>query len=137
VKARLVAEGANGPTTYDADRILADRGITVIPDILCNAGGVSVSYLETVQNRMGYYWNEERVNYDLEEIMNRAFDTVRDTATKYKITLRKAAYVVGIQRVRLTLHAGGLFNALMSTFASRRWRAISAPSSMMTGMWLL
>lgn len=109
IKARLVAEGANGPTTYDADRILAERGITVIPDILCNAGGVSVSYLETVQNRMGYYWNEDRVNYDLEEIMNRAFDTVRDTATKYHITLRKAAYVVGIQRVVTSSEFRGLY----------------------------
>jgi glutamate dehydrogenase (NAD(P)+) len=109
VKARLVAEGANGPTTYDADRILADRDITVIPDILCNAGGVSVSYLETVQNRMGYYWGEERVNYDLEEIMNRAFDTVRETATKYDITLRKAAYVVGIQRVVTSSEFRGLY----------------------------
>ncbi len=109
IKAKLVAEGANGPTDYDGDRILAERGITLIPDILCNAGGVSVSYLESVQNRMGYYWSEAHVNADLEEIMNKAFDNVRATAEQFKVTLRKAAYIVGIQRVVTASEHRGLY----------------------------
>jgi glutamate dehydrogenase/leucine dehydrogenase len=109
IKAKVVAEGANGPTDYEGDRILAERGITVIPDILCNAGGVTVSYLETVQNRMGYYWSEERVNYDLQEIIDRAYDHVREAAEQYKVTLRKAAYIVGIQRVVTASEHRGLY----------------------------
>ncbi len=76
VKARILAEGANGPTTPGADAILNKKGVFVIPDILCNAGGVTVSYLEWVQNRMGYYWTEERVNQDLKRIMETSFDKV-------------------------------------------------------------
>lgn len=109
VRAKLIAEGANGPIDYESDRVLAEHGVTVIPDILCNAGGVTVSYLETVQNRMGYYWSEERVNADLEEIINRAYDHVHETAATYKTTLRKAAYVVGIQRVVTASDHRGLY----------------------------
>jgi len=109
VKAKLVAEGANGPIDYESDRMLAERGVTVIPDILCNAGGVTVSYLETVQNRMGYYWSEDRVNADLEEIINRAYDHVHETAIAYKTDLRRAAYVVGIQRVVTASDHRGLY----------------------------
>ncbi|MFO0972785.1 MAG: Glu/Leu/Phe/Val dehydrogenase [Phycisphaerae bacterium] len=109
IRAKLVAEGANGPTDFHGDQVLAERGITVIPDILCNSGGVTVSYLEWVQNRMGYYWSEERVNYDLEEIINRAFDEVRDTAAEYGVSLRKGAYIVGIRRVVEASELRGLY----------------------------
>ncbi|MCK6455550.1 MAG: Glu/Leu/Phe/Val dehydrogenase [Phycisphaerae bacterium] len=110
VRARLIAEGANGPTNYEADKNLAERGIPVIPDILCNAGGVTVSYLEWVQNRMGLYWSEARVNADLEEIMNRAFDSVWLCAQERKISLRLAAYVVAIQRVVIASELRGLYH---------------------------
>lgn len=109
IKAKLVAEGANGPCDYEGDRMLAERGIPVIPDILCNAGGVTVSYLESVQNRMGYYWPEEEVNRDLELIVNRAFDAVWDTHVARKTSLRIAAYVVAIQRVVIASEQRGLY----------------------------
>ncbi len=109
IRARLIAEGANGPITYDADEILNQAGIPVIPDILCNSGGVTVSYLEWVQNRVGLFWSEERVNRDLEEIMNRAFDAVYETAQHRGISLRMAAFVVGIELVVRASEARGLY----------------------------
>ncbi len=109
VRARLIAEGANGPITYEADEILNAQGIPVIPDILCNGGGVTVSYLEWVQNRVGLFWSEDRVNRDLEEIMNRAFDAVHETARHRDISLRMAAFVVGIERVVRASEARGLY----------------------------
>jgi len=109
IRARLIAEGANGPITYDADEVLNSAGVHVIPDILCNSGGVTVSYLEWVQNRMGLFWSEERVNRDLEEIMNRAFDAVYETAAARNISMRMAAFVVGIERVVRASEARGLY----------------------------
>jgi glutamate dehydrogenase (NAD(P)+) len=109
IKARLIAEGANGPITFDADEILNRAGTTVIPDILCNSGGVTVSYLEWVQNRIGLFWSEDRVNRDLEEIMNRAFDAVYETAQHRNIPLRTAAFVVGIELVVRASEARGLY----------------------------
>ena len=109
IKARYVAEGANGPLNHAADKILEKKKVFIIPDILCNGGGVVVSYLEWVQNRMGYYWTEERVNTDLEQIMNRAFDSVYSTGQEFKCGMRVAAFVVGIQRVNRASELRGLY----------------------------
>ena len=109
IKAKIIAEGANGPTTPEADEILYKKGVHIIPDILANAGGVTVSYLEWVQNRMGYYWTEERVNQDLEKIMVHAFHEVMKTAKIYKVKMRTAAFIVGINRVTQVAELRGLY----------------------------
>ncbi|MBI4508870.1 MAG: Glu/Leu/Phe/Val dehydrogenase [Deltaproteobacteria bacterium] len=99
IRARLVAEGANNPCTKQGDEILRDRGITVIPDILCNAGGVTVSYFEWVQNLQQYRWTEERVNEELGLVLKKAFLDVHEQATRHNIPHRAAAWVLAIQRV--------------------------------------
>ena len=99
IKGRIIAELANGPTTPDADDILYDKGLYVIPDFLCNAGGVTVSYFEQVQNAYDYYWDEELVHQRLDTKMTAAFHAVDQTAKKYQINNRMAAYVVAVQRV--------------------------------------
>ena len=109
VKAKLIAECANGPCTPEADDILDKKKVFIIPDILCNAGGVGVSYLEWVQNRMGYYWREERVREDLEHMMNTAFDTVLHTSEEHEVPMRTAAFVVSIQRVVRASELRGLY----------------------------
>jgi len=107
VKAKLIAEGANGPTTPEAHEILVERGVVIIPDILANAGGVSVSYLEWVQNRMGYYWTEEEVDKKLETVMTSAFRDVYETSKKYETDLRTAAYILALSRVYDAMKALG------------------------------
>ncbi len=109
VRAKILAEGANGPTTPGADLILQEKGVFLIPDILCNAGGVTVSYLEWVQNRMGYYWTEERVNQDLKRIMETAFDHVYETGRKHRVPMRIAAFMVAIKRVTEASEMRGLY----------------------------
>ena len=99
IRARIICEGANGPTTAHADDLLEQQGIFVIPDILANAGGVTVSYFEWVQNRAGYRWSETQVQERLGEVMERAFDEVIKTAATHRMTLRTAAYVVAVGRV--------------------------------------
>jgi glutamate dehydrogenase (NAD(P)+) len=109
IKAKIVAEGANGPTTPEAHRQLHERGIFVIPDILANAGGVTTSYFEWVQDRHGYFWEEEEVNKRLEAKMMEAFADVLQTSIKYKTDLRTAAYVVAISRVATVTKMRGMY----------------------------
>ena len=109
VKAKIVGEGANGPTTPDADEIMYKNGITVIPDILCNAGGVTVSYFEWVQDRLGYFWSEEDVNHRLEEHMIRAFNDVYAVSKEFKCSLRLASYILAIKRVTDVLLLRGVY----------------------------
>jgi glutamate dehydrogenase (NAD(P)+) len=109
IKARIICEGANGPTTSEADAILADKKIFVVPDILANAGGVTVSYFEWVQDRQGFFWNEQLVNGRLEEIMVNSFRDVVGYAEKHHVHNRLAAYMLAIDRVASALQTRGLY----------------------------
>jgi glutamate dehydrogenase (NAD(P)+) len=109
IRARLICEGANGPTTALADEILDEKGIFVLPDILANAGGVTVSYFEWVQNREGYYWSEERVNRRLKRIMVSSFKDVLEYSLSHKVNMRTAAYMVAIDRVAHVHQLRGIY----------------------------
>ncbi len=109
IKAKILCEGANGPTTYMADEILADRKVFVIPDILANAGGVTVSYFEWVQDRQGYFWNEQMVNDRLEEVMVTSFSDVTSYAEAKNVNNRLAAYMFALQRVSSAIRLRGLY----------------------------
>jgi glutamate dehydrogenase (NAD(P)+) len=109
VKAKLIVEGANGPTTPEADRIFKERGITVIPDIMANAGGVTVSYFEWVQDRMGYFWKESEVNEKLEDVMLTNLHEVRNIAHARSTSLRTATYALAIDRVVKALKLRGIY----------------------------
>ena len=109
IRCRILAEGANGPTTAAADDILADKRVFVIPDILCNAGGVTTSYFEWVQDRQGYFWKESVVNDQLEDIMVSAFLDVVGYAEKHNVNNRIAAYMLAIDRVAYTIRQRGIY----------------------------
>jgi glutamate dehydrogenase (NAD(P)+) len=109
VQAKVVAEAANGPTTPDADDVLYDRGIFLIPDILCNAGGVTVSYFEWVQDMQSFFWTESRINESLKEIMDRAFEAVYQMSELHEVHMRTAAYMLAVSRVAEATTLRGLY----------------------------
>lgn len=107
VKAQLIVEGANGPTTAGADKILQEKGIIVVPDILANGGGVTVSYMEWTQNRFGYYYAEDEINKRADRSMSRAFENVWAVARKYKVSMRIAAYIFALEKVAKAVQSRG------------------------------
>ena len=109
IRARVICEGANGPTTAGADSILDEKGVFVIPDILANAGGVTVSYFEWVQDRGGYFWTEDTVNSRLEDIMTKGFQAVLDLSRQHKVNMRTAAYMLSISRVATVHKLRGIY----------------------------
>jgi len=109
IRTKILCEGANGPTTHLADPILREKGIFVIPDILANAGGVTVSYFEWVQDRQGYFWNEQLVNDRLEEIMINSFNDVVAYAQKHSVDNRTAAYMLALDRVAFAIKLRGIY----------------------------
>jgi glutamate dehydrogenase (NAD(P)+) len=109
LRCKILCEGANGPTTAIADEILAEKKVFVIPDILANAGGVTVSYFEWVQDRQGYFWNEDLVNSRLQEVMTESFDAVTGYGEKHKVDNRTAAYMLALDRVAAVIKLRGIY----------------------------
>ena len=109
VKAKILVEGANGPTTAMADKILGDKGVFIVPDILANAGGVTTSYFEWVQDRQGYFWTEAMVNERLDLIMIESFNDVIRYAEMHKVDNRTASYMLAIDRVAYVIKQRGIY----------------------------
>lgn len=109
VKAKIIAELANGPTTPGADRVFADQGVFLVPDILANAGGVTVSYYEWVQDQYSFFWSEKQINETLEQAMKTAFDSVYETAKRYDTDMRTGAYILAVDRVAEATRVRGIF----------------------------
>lgn len=109
IKCKIIVEGANGPTLPEADDVLKQKGIIVVPDILANSGGVTVSYFEWVQNKMGYYWTEEEVNAKHDEKMKIAFEKVWDNTQKYQTSMRMGAYITALKKLELGIKMKGHF----------------------------
>jgi glutamate dehydrogenase (NAD(P)+) len=109
IKARMIVEGANGPTTAEATRILRDKGVFIVPDILANAGGVVVSYFEWVQGLQSFFWTEEEVNQRLQHVMDDAFHEVLEISQREKVDMREAAYMLAIGRVAKAMMIRGIY----------------------------
>ncbi|HWP58626.1 MAG TPA: Glu/Leu/Phe/Val dehydrogenase [Candidatus Acidoferrales bacterium] len=109
LKCRVIVEGANGPTTPEADRVLAEKGVLVLPDILANAGGVIVSYFEWVQDLQNFFWSEDEINRKLKGMLVKAFHEVRDRSAKERVSLRVAALMIGVERVARAMLLRGLY----------------------------
>jgi glutamate dehydrogenase (NAD(P)+) len=109
LKAKMVLEGANGPTLPEADDVLADRGILVVPDVICNAGGVTVSYFEWVQDFSSFFWSEDEINLRLDKIMVDALRKIWETADRHKISLRTATFAVACERILIAREERGLY----------------------------
>lgn len=109
VKAQIIVEGANGPTTPDADKVFDKKGILVVPDILANGGGVTVSYFEWVQNLYRYFWTEEEVVEKQESLMRKAFKEVYDVSKKYKVNMRTASYILALERLTEAMKYRGMY----------------------------
>ena len=109
VKAKIIAELANGPTTPGADTVFADNDVMLVPDILANAGGVTVSYYEWVQDQYSFFWSEKQINDTLEQTIRTAFNSVHETATRYNTDLRTGAYILAVSRVAEATNVRGIF----------------------------
>ncbi len=109
IRAKIVVEGANGPTTPEADDMLRDKGVVVIPDVIANAGGVTVSYFEWVQDFSSFFWSEEEINARLDKIMREAFAVIWNVSEEHKISLRTAAFVVACTRILRAREVRGLY----------------------------
>ncbi len=109
IKAKLVLEGANGPTLPEADDVLGERGVLVVPDVICNAGGVTVSYFEWVQDFSSFFWSEDEINVRLDKIMVDALKKIWDTADRHKISLRTATFAVACERILIAREERGLY----------------------------